>query len=1160
MRLAAVKIRGFKSFADTVSFKADGTLIGVIGPNGCGKSNIVDAIRWGLGESKASSLRGSSLPDVLFGGSAKRESADWCNVELHFDNSDSSAPTMWNAYSQIVVKRELARDGRQGYQINGNPMRRRDVVDLFRGTGVAPRAYGVIEQGMITHIADSSPDELRSFMEEAAGVSHYKERRKESERRLQASRDNLEQLVLVLDGLAKRAASLKRQAEKARKYKLLSDEINTLDALIIAAERGEAKAKLAEQQKKIGLLTDQVSVYQKKLQDVKAAEIANKSGWAKAQTDADEKQQLLSAAQTALVSVERDLQNASAGKETTRKKLSHGHNALEDLVGQINEKETAIAALSKQVVSIESNISDGTAAVDHYASELTKLQQDKSEKQEKLELAREKLSLAKQQLEAQALRQQMLEENLQALDKRINDANAALVEIAESAFTPSDLSDSEAAVAEKEKLLNAKKAEQDSLLTELASEEKTVRGLENDMAAVTTEINTLQMMLVGEGGDDQSEEEKTNAKRLAHLLQVEAKGWARALDAALGEYAGAVAVEDLAAFYAQNSAPAVGTAVVELQPVTDAPTVRLKDVPSLLSMLDLPPANRSILAGWLSGVYVADSDEEALFLRQRLQFGESVVTRDGKIFTARSLFVHGETRGGYNWEQRMRDLSKAQDDKQQELTAAGGRLLNIQKQISVANAQANEMLANFEAARQNLAEQQIEQSRLQERHYSNERRRQEIEKSIQTMRGEQEAVTRSQLEHVQTLQKLANTQSDMQENFAKAQAAVETADGALEAQRKRIDDGEKQKRIWEQECADIAQQRAANSARLEDMRRRKNDLETNIHTWEAELSVAGERDLQNQVTARQQEVQVAETALADCRRQLQDYESKRTKLEEQAELLRTDAEKIQAEIADKRLMERELTITIDHCTDSLEEFSLSEDTLADMQNSRRGEVVGDWKAEIDNKRDKRERLGAINFAADSELRECEDRITESTAQKNDVETAVNELKATIQRIDSETKQRLQSMFDGVNREFSQMFIKLFGGGSAQLEMVGDTQSILESGFELRACPPGKRVFSVRMLSGGEKAAAAVAFIFAILRLNPPPFCILDEVDATLDDNRAARFANLLSEIAEDVQCLVITHNKGTIATIPKLVGVTQEEQGVSKIVTTTLDSTLRAPL
>ena len=1150
MRLASFKAHGFKSFADSVSFKVGGELIGVVGPNGCGKSNIVDAVRWVLGESRASSLRGATLSDVMFNGTEKRNPADWCYVELRFSNetpSENTANNMWAAYPEIIVRRELDREGKQSYTINGNTARRRDVVDLFRGTGVAPRAYGVVEQGMVTDVAEASPDELRSFMEEAAGVSHYKERRRDSERRLQASRENLGQLALILDGLQKRAESLKRQARTAQRHRELGETINGLDALLILSRQQESREQLAASRQQLQEWEKQKQALQENLSQLKTQSEEKKESRQQMQIQIERATTTFNEAQKALTSAEHNAQNAVEGKSAARHRLQEAQNEFNELTQQSKQQveEEQQLQLAHEQTRSEKEKNSGFAEAE--STELTRLHINLEQAQEAVNRAREQLTAAQRNLESETVRQQMLNERIVDIRKRLAAVMSAIEQL------PAATAMSEEALAEQqlEKLqqqLTAEKEQYEQQRLQNDAADTNVRQLENDVAMLTAEINTLNAML-------QEDSWQESQQRLAHVLQVDAGVWARALDAALGTYAAAAAVDDIDEFLQQQEFPPAGAALVETAPPAGESGENRCGLPTLLSVLQAPEEGQRVLAYWLAGVYAAEDGASAQAARHHLTAGQTIVTRDGVVYGAHSLLVTGETRGGYDWERRMRELLQVQASKEAALTEQRTRYVEATEATAAMLQTVERLQSELAQEQQAASERRIEFNRRIEQQRALNARHHDLEQQQQTLQQQEQAVSAENAAFATNISRFEIEQKSCNEVFGREQHAFENASHSLESYRAVISAANIKRRDVERQGEEIKRRQDDLQIRKRENSERQQMIERRVRELNNEVEKYDESALQKKLASCREQIALYEQHLQKSREQLRLVENESAQIEEQREQNRNQVDQQQQRVTDERLREHEFVLRMETFNDSLEELALSEQQLADCKAQLPGDVDA-WQTQMDELRGKRDRLGAINFMAESELHECEAKLGELEGQKNDIEAAIEELRTAILRIDNETKTRLQSTFEAVNREFALLYKRMFDGGEARLEMVGE--AILESGFEIKVRPPGKRMFPVRMLSGGEKAASAVAFIFSILRLNPPPFCILDEVDAPLDDNRSRRFVDLLQDISATVQCIVVSHNKSTISAMPRLIGVTQEEPGASKVVAVTLGDALRA--
>lgn len=1147
--MTAFRAQGFKSFPDAASFKVGEPLIGVVGPNGCGKSNIVDAVRWVLGESRLSALRGRAMPDVLFNGSQSRPPADWCGVDLTFANDGKRDLGAWSSYSEIVVRRELGRDGQSFFYINGASVRRRDVVALFRGTGLSARAYGVVEQGTIGRVAEASPEELRGFVEEAAGVSHYKENRRETERRLAASEENLQQLRRIAEEVEKQTARLKRQAQQARRYENLQVRIAELEALLLwqkrintGAELDKARAALAQQTAAAKTLADDFESLKALAQKARAERDDALAAAAKAREEAG-KLQLAAAA------AEQNLQNAEQLRRTTAERISEDKGELAAVQKRIADNEQQQAQRRAQLSQLRADSEEAKAEAEQKTRQAEESAKQLAGYEKAAVQARAVLAAAGGKIKSDEARAQMTAEETARIADQLQAAKQSIAEtIAATEGEAPPMDDEKAAedkckqqLAQAEDALRAARAK-------TADAQQQQQTAEKKLLAAQTEKDALETVAAaasGEWTDDPP-------PRLADVLRVEAGEWAVALDAALGYAAGAFAVDNVADFVARRGLPPPGAAVVAIAdappPPIDTPPHPAMNAPPLLSKVQAPPESIKVIAAGLSGVYAAEDDNDALAMSAHLKPGERLITRAGVVYESRSVYARGETLGGYDWRRRVEQLAKAVAQCQAEVNTAAAQTEQCRQESITAESARDNAAAALEKAKNALGDKRLEATKWQERRASAQKRQAELREEIATLTARKAACEQTAAELATAGSDAARYEKQAQDDADKCEAELKTAAAAVEDSRDSARAAAAKHKELIARADELMRRQAEEESAAADANKRAELLAARLRQTESETQQSDDDALRavlqksaSEANAAEARATKADKQAAECKQSADDAETRREQCYERMQ-------QKQSEIGELRLNERELALAMGRMNDSLEAAAVGEARLKELAAEQ-----PDADAEMETLRKRRDAIGGVNFAAADELQEAESRAESLAAQTADIAGAVEELRAAIRRIDEETTRRMTKMHADINGEFDALFKQFFGGGDAQLAEVDGTD-----GFEIRARPPGKRLFSSRALSGGEKAAAALAFVFAMLKLNPPPFCILDEVDAALDERRSDNFVKLLRDLSANFQFLVITHNPLTLERMGRLVGVTQEEKGVSKIVTVNLQQALAA--
>ncbi len=1160
MRLNSIKLSGFKSFADPTHFHLPGQLVGVVGPNGCGKSNIMDAVRWVLGESKASELRGESMQDVIFNGSGHRKPASRASVELIFSNEDARAGGQWNQFAEIAVKRVLTRDGNSGYYINGQSVRRRDVHDVFLGTGLGPRAYAIIGQGTISRIIESKPEELRLFLEEAAGVSKYKERRRETETRLRDTRDNLTRVEDILRELTSQLDKLERQAEVASRYRQLQDDgLRKLHQLWFlrhrdaASEQQRVEREVAAAVNALESRTAELRQGEAELETVRQAHYA-------AGDELHAAQGLLAEAALEVSRLEERIRYAVEGRQRAEQRLAElvaqtaqwsdrraqATADLEHLAVQVesaDERSEVLAAQtedhSERLPALEDALRAAQAAASTQRTLVAGVQQqiqllagdsrnleDQSRQQQ---ARRDKLAGEKRQLAApDAERLEQLRAQSAAADEASALADERLAELGHQV----PALDEARRVAQAE--LNAQSTRQSDLSARLDA----LRALQEK---VQTD-GKLRPWLARHGLD--------SLAALWTRIHIET-GWETALEAALRDRLHALEVGrlDTMRAFAADAPPAklvFFTPPAAPAAAAQSATAGLADLADRLRIGDAAVA--ALLADWLAGVRTADSLDDALAARSQLAAGELVITREGHAVSAHAVAFY------------------APDSEQSGLLARAQEIENLVLQLRAQTLIAEESRSaqvRAEAA-YSAASAQLATARRESTDSQGQAHRLQVELLRLTQQDEQTTARAAQL--AEELAEVDARLEDIQERRAVGEARFETLD---------IELGDEQQRHAELDDAVIAAERALGSAR-EQLRALEREAQESQFTLRSLAARRGE--LQRGIdTASQQiaanaatEAQINEELLrlADVSAQSGLQEALALRLEREsalaaqrseyddltARLRRADEQRLMHEQSLQPMRDRITTLQLEAQAAQLGGAQYLEQLVAAAVDfealsagiEQDGVRLAGLQSEIDRINRDIAALGAVNLAALDELNASSERKAFLDAQNADLLDAIATLEGAIHKIDLETRDLLGNTFNQVNEHFGRMFPSLFGGGQARLVMTGD--EILDAGVQVMAQPPGKKNSTIHLLSGGEKALTAIALVFAIFQLNPAPFCLLDEVDAPLDDANTERYARLVKEMSKGTQFLFISHNKIAMEMAVQLIGVTMQEQGVSRIV------------
>ncbi len=1165
MRLNSIKLSGFKSFAEPTHFQLPGQLVGVVGPNGCGKSNIMDAVRWVLGESKASELRGESMQDVIFNGSGNRKPSSRSSVELVFSNEDARAGGQWNQFAEIAVKRVLTRDGNSSYFINNQPVRRRDVQDVFLGTGLGPRAYAIIGQGTISRIIESKPEELRLFLEEAAGVSKYKERRRETENRLKDTRENLTRVEDILRELNNNLDKLEKQAEVATRYHGLQEQGTLkLHQLWFLKHRDAATE---ESRIKLAVL-EATNALEGRMAELRAVEAELEHVRQDHYAVSDElhaAQGVLAEANLEVSRLEERIRYVVEGRQRVEQRLAElkGQNdqwaerkaaaefELEDLAEKMMAAEDQAEILAAQAEELAGNIPAFEDAVRAATTRANEQRGVAGQVQQQIQLLAAESRNIDDQSRQLNLRRERLATERQGLaasdDARLTDLRRQLEagqeELAVFEAQLGELTETVPALDDARKAAHNDSGAQSAKQSELVARLEALRALQEK---VQTE-GKLKPWLAKHGLD--------SLQGLWTRVHIET-GWENALESALRERLSALEVgrvETVRAF--ENDAPPAKLAFYSLPQAgiqnTHTTLPRLSD---LLRLNDL--GLKALMNDWLEGVYTAANLEEALANRGKLTHGEVIMTKGGHAVSQFAVSFY------------------APDSEQAGMLARAQEIENLEKQVraqSLIAEDARAAMIRAEAAytdgAQRLATARRDTSEIQQRTHQLQ-----VEVLRLTQQAEQTNARRGQIE--EELAEIDAQLGDLQERRAMGEARFEELDISLgEAQEKHaqleeaVIEGERKLNQAREQSRALERQAQEAQFSARSMAARRGELQRGIETASQQIQA-------NQASAAQ--LQEEHARLSDTTAQTGLDDALAIKLEKEGLLLQTrnryDDLSAQLRRADEQRMafERSLQPLRDEITklqleqqaatlggaQFLEQLTAAEVDLEALAAGieRDGVKLYGLQTEIDRIQREINALGAVNLAALDELTAARERKTFLDAQMADLMDAIGTLEDAIHKIDLETRDLLGSTFNTVNEHFGRMFPSLFGGGTAKLVMTGD--EILDAGVQVMAHPPGKKNSTIHLLSGGEKALTAIALVFAIFQLNPAPFCLLDEVDAPLDDANTERYARLVKSMSSGTQFLFISHNKIAMEMAEQLIGVTMQEQGVSRIVAVDMEAAL----
>ncbi len=1164
MRLTAIKLAGFKSFVDPTIFRLPGSLIGVVGPNGCGKSNVIDAVRWVTGETSAKQLRGEALQDVIFNGSRSRKPVGRASVEMLFDNSDSKLTGQYAKFSEIGIRRELSRDGESRYFINNTRCRRRDIIDLFLGTGLGGRSnYAIIEQGMIARLIEAKPEEVRLLLEETAGISKYKERRRETENRIRSTRENLDRLNDLRSELTQRLAQLKRQSENAEKFQKYKKEERQVKAELLFLKWASLQDEAGTRRTRVENDEAQLKERRAVLEELEAARDAQRSGQNAANQATQQAQAAFYSAEAEVSRIEQSLAHAREMQEVRTRELQAMEQQLKDLGLRIAEEEQKGSKTREQVVQLDHMHATVEADEANLREQLSEAENETQQALDRWDHFNSDAQAPMQSAEGERARVEQMERLLRSTQdrlQRLNNERAALEEIGHDA----ELGSADAEMKELEQQLTLSR----DTLTQAEQHVNELRernaGLEGQLhetrhkledasgrlaglqalqqAALHEDDPALQAWLTGQGLD--------GSHRLAQRLQVET-GWEQAVESALNGYLEAVCVKDLAAV--ANGWPDASVALVEAERKADMTTAVPNGAVRLADKIQSPDGVTNLLGQ----VFAVDSDEAALSLSETLAAGQMVVSRSGLCVGPGWLRRHAEQDAGQGVvarEQVIRGLREQTAELERHVGQLNAQIADVAEALKQADNTRIEQSSAVEELRRKHAECLARRQSLAVRVEQNQKRTAELAaevKDLETQQAQQGAeldAARQRLDSsMHEVARLGEQREGLQLQLKElrvqlAEMRQSHEKATTERQRVRIE---------------LAQQRStlqASEKSLHEYRQRHAALEARCAALRDALGEQDEpggdaEERRQQATERRKQ---AEASLKQARDVLSRLETEGEDLQRRGHEAERAVEEVRERLQQSRLALEGLDVRSQTLTEQMAETGHEIDSL--REGLEEGASVSGWEDRLQTLERRIARLGPINLAAISEFEEEQQREAYLIEQHADLTEALDTLEQAIRKIDKETRARFKETFEAVNVIFSKLFPRLFGGGEATLELTGE--DLLDTGVRVMARPPGKRNSSIQLLSGGEKAMTAVALLFAMFELNPAPFCMLDEVDAPLDDANVSRFCSLVREMSESVQFIVITHNKVTMEMMHQLNGVTMQEPGVSRLVSVDVEQAL----
>ncbi|MEE4296704.1 MAG: chromosome segregation protein SMC [Wenzhouxiangella sp.] len=1153
MRLIAIKLSGFKSFVEPTTVRFPSNLMGIVGPNGCGKSNIIDAVRWVMGESSARQLRGESMSDVIFSGSSARKPVTTATVELVFDNSEGRAGGEYASYNEISVKRQVSRDGQSAYFLNGTRCRRKDITDLFLGTGLGPRSYAIIEQGMISQIVEARPEELRAFLEEAAGVSRYKERRRETENRIRHTRENLERLTDLREEVGKQLDKLKRQARAAERYRKFKARYREDEAKLTALRWRETSADAERQNGELNQIENQL---QSALADQRTAEKELES-LRQQQHEASDKSSKIQAELYEVAGEIARLEQAIEHQREIRKRQQAEYAETEQQLNelkqhlildkaQVSQSNDLIAELTPRLAQVRSD--EQTAAEELEAAEqaLVGWQQRWQEHQQAASKAASRSDLLRQRIEHLDDRMSRAAERLESLRQQSGDERVSELDTERSRLL-SEVQRAEQSLKEQQQAVSEvrKKIEGDrDLIDRLRNELEQARARRHEHQ---TRLESLRLM--NRQVDDEKASEWLASQgieagaRLLERIRITDSRWTRAVELVLSDWLNGFETDALETLTSADL-PDLGLAVYASGDLAQQPD----------GTLGSKVENAGCLSALLARVHCVDSLAEGQTRLASLAPACTVITADGNWMGhgwMRQPSLQADGAGLLEREAEIRELQQMGEKDGEKI----GHLETDLQQARDALTASEATLRTHESA---LRDVERELAQLQSKTSATDARLEAIKRQREQVVKELEALEQRQGEDGQSVTQARGELEEAMGLMAEAEKRREP----LRQEKTRLDESRDTARRQYREAREV---REATSLKLESSRAGLDSLRQAIARIDnqvgqlqnrymelSEALAAGDEPVQEQQKQRDQLLDgrlKVEERLREARRHLEDLEANWRKQDQARQTAASSAEEIRQKQQESKLKLHETRLKAKALSERIVELGSVPEQL--LQELPEGAEASQFQAELEQLEDKIRKLEPVNLAAIEEHQTESERKEYLDRQHADLEEAMETLEKAIGRIDRDSRTRFRETFEQVNKNMETLFPRLFGGGHGHLEMVGDDW--LTAGVAIMARPPGKRISRIHLMSGGEKALTAVAFVFSIFNLNPAPFCLLDEVDAPLDDANVGRFSEMVREMSEQVQFLLVTHNKVTMEVAHQMLGVTMREAGVSRIVSVDLD-------
>lgn len=1164
MRLTNIKLAGFKSFVDPTTIPFSGNLSAVVGPNGCGKSNVIDAIRWVMGESHAKHLRGGSITDVIFSGSTSRKPVGQATVELLFDNSQGKLGGEYANYGEIAIKRQVTRDGQSNYFLNGQRCRRRDITDIFLGTGLGPRSYAIIEQGMISRVIEAKPEDLRVFLEEAAGISKYKERRKETENRIQHTQENLARLNDLRGELDSQLQRLQRQAAAAEKYKILKDQEGILGAQLAALAWKRLDQDLQNYESAIRDLATQFEAEQAQFQHLKTDQEKQRIAHSEANDALNEVQKRYYSVGAEIARFEQAIAHHQERQAQLKADKEEAHHSLLQAQNQLQQDQAQISELQDKVAELEPQYERGTLTAQVALEQQQQAESELEKWREKFAQLQEMSQAPTRQAEAEKARITQLERQIQQAQTRQERLEAELKQLA--------LPDPQEIAIYEEKInllqdqlhdiaLNleaclSKKEQANNTMNDLRPQIKTMEQHLNELQGQQAALCALQAAALGKDESARQQwlehHQLTDQPYLAEKISVQS-GWELAVEVVLGGFLEALGLKEgqlhtLSA--GLQDLQEVGISLIEWQADAQAIPNEHSLAACIQGCQSLPKSLYQLLAN----VRTAADLTQAHKILPQLEGQGSIITPQGcwlgqgwmKMPAKRS-----NEQGVLAREEKLKQLKQEIQLEQDKLAVLQTQLdecAETLKTIELERETYQFDKAQFHQEMVNLqSEQRIKRNRLEQGQKRLNQIQQELAEcqelsshtqlEVNAARSNLQVALEQMAHYTEEIALLSEQKNLMQEEIHQARSKVKETNAQLQNITLNL-------QTYRTQLTSLRSNVERFQQQIEQITTRINHIEQLLE--KNDEPVAG---LKEELEESLEKRILLESELSSARDHLAQIENNLRAQEKQYNQHEQNINQIRQDIERNKMEWQALTVRKEG---AIEKLKNSQETVESLLAVLPPEATEEkWQEDLTEVEQKIQRLGAINLAAIEEYEAAQQRKEYLDSQCNDLTEAMTTLENAIKKIDRETRVKFKETFDKVNTNFVELFPRLFGGGQGALVMTGE--DLLDTGISVIARPPGKKNSTIAQLSGGEKALTAVALVFSIFQLNPAPFCLLDEVDAPLDDNNVGRFCNLVKEMSKTVQFIYISHNKVAMEMAEQLQGITMREPGVSRLVSVDIE-------